>query len=57
MKRFILYRFYQSTALSFAETVQENMLKIPESGLIHFLLYWLHYKKILTTTLINSIKK
>ena len=25
MKRFILYRFYQSTALSFAETVQENM--------------------------------
>ena len=25
MKRFILYRFYQSTASSFAETVQENM--------------------------------
>ena len=34
-----------------------DMLKIPESGLIHFLLYWLHYKKILTITLINSIKK
>ena len=23
-----------------------DMLKIPESGLIHFLLYWLRYKKI-----------
>ena len=22
-----------------------DMLKIPEGGLIHFLLYWLHYKK------------
>ena len=31
-----------------------DMLKIPEGGLIHFLLYWLHYKKILTTTHINS---
>ena len=27
-----------------------DMLKIPESGLIHFLLYRLRYKKILTTT-------
>ncbi len=23
-----------------------DMLKIPESGLIHFLLYWLRYKKV-----------
>ena len=27
-----------------------DMLKIPESGLIHLLLYRLRYKKILTTT-------
>ena len=34
-----------------------DMLKIPESGLIHFLLYWLRYKKILTTTRSNSVIK
>ena len=34
-----------------------DMLKIPESGLIHFLLYWLCYKKILTTAHINSVHK
>ena len=32
------------------------MLKIPESGLIHFLLYWLHYKKV-TAAHINSFIK
>ena len=35
-----------------------DMLKIPESGLIHFLLYRLRYKKIEATAYINSaIKK
>ena len=35
-----------------------DMLKIPESGLIHFLLYWPCYKKIEATAYINSaIKK
>ena len=34
-----------------------DMLKIPESGLIHFLLYWLRYKKIEATAYINSAIK
>ena len=34
-----------------------DMLKIPESGLIHFLLYWLRYEKIAATSHINSAKK
>ena len=35
-----------------------DMLKIPESGLIHFLLYWLLLQKIVATAYINSaIKK
>ena len=35
-----------------------DMLKIPEGGLIHFLLYWLRYEKIAATSHINSaIKK
>ena len=33
-----------------------DMLKIPESGLIHFLLYWLRYKKV-TAAYINSAIK
>ena len=33
-----------------------DMLKIPESGLIHFLLYWLRYKKV-TAAHINSSTK
>ena len=33
-----------------------DMLKIQESGLIHFLLYWLRYKKV-TTAHINSFIK
>ena len=33
-----------------------DMLKIPESGLIHFLLYWLRYKKV-TAAHINSFIK
>ena len=34
-----------------------DMLKIPEGGLIHFLLYWLRYKKIIATAHINSAIK
>ena len=34
-----------------------DMLKIPESGLIHFLLYWLRYKKITAAHINSSIKK
>ena len=34
-----------------------DMLKIPESGLIHFLLYWLRYEKIAATSHINSAIK
>ncbi len=35
-----------------------DMLKIPKSGLFHFLLYWLRYEKIAATSHINSaIKK
>ena len=33
------------------------MLKIPESGLIHFLLYWLCYEKIAAISHINSAIK